>query len=275
MAPRTGRVGTRRGRSTRALPSTHGRAERGGARARRRSGPSWPGSVITFDPEGLRARLADARGGHGRAGVLGRPAGGGPRLLRARPARTAPRALRAAQRRGRRPRRARRRSSPTTASSTRSSRAPSRSGASSTASRRTRSSAASTTPAARSSRSTRAREGPTRRTGPRSSCACTSAGRPSAGSRPSSSRSRPGEEAGLKSATFTVEGENAYGTLKAERGVHRLVRLSPFDQAHRRHTSFAQVIVEPARRRRRRARRSTSPTSASTRTARAGRAAST
>ncbi len=55
----------------------------------------------------------------------------------------------------------------------------------------------------------------------------------------------PGEEAGLKSATFTVEGENAYGTLKAERGVHRLVRLSPFDQAHRRHTSFAQVVASP------------------------------
>jgi peptide chain release factor 2 len=55
----------------------------------------------------------------------------------------------------------------------------------------------------------------------------------------------PGEEAGLKSATFTVRGENAYGLFKAERGVHRLVRLSPFDQAHRRHTSFAQVIVSP------------------------------
>jgi peptide chain release factor 2 len=55
----------------------------------------------------------------------------------------------------------------------------------------------------------------------------------------------PGEEAGLKSATFSVKGENAYGTLTAERGVHRLVRLSPFDQAHRRHTSFAQVIVSP------------------------------
>ena len=55
----------------------------------------------------------------------------------------------------------------------------------------------------------------------------------------------PGEEAGLKSATLTVRGENAYGILKAERGVHRLVRLSPFDQAHRRHTSFAQVIVSP------------------------------
>jgi len=55
----------------------------------------------------------------------------------------------------------------------------------------------------------------------------------------------PGEEAGLKSTTFTAKGENAYGILKAERGVHRLVRLSPFDQAHRRHTSFAQVIVAP------------------------------
>jgi peptide chain release factor 2 len=55
----------------------------------------------------------------------------------------------------------------------------------------------------------------------------------------------PGEEAGLKSATFTVRGDNAYGVLKAERGKHRLVRLSPFDSAHRRHTSFAQVIVAP------------------------------
>jgi len=55
----------------------------------------------------------------------------------------------------------------------------------------------------------------------------------------------PGEEAGLKSATVTVKGENAYGTLKAERGVHRLVRLSPFDSAHRRHTAFAQVVVAP------------------------------
>jgi peptide chain release factor 2 len=55
----------------------------------------------------------------------------------------------------------------------------------------------------------------------------------------------PGEEYGIKSATFTVGGENAYGILKAERGKHRLVRLSPFDQAHRRHTSFAQVIVAP------------------------------
>src|SRR5207247_1105482 len=55
----------------------------------------------------------------------------------------------------------------------------------------------------------------------------------------------PGEEAGLKSATFTVSGENAYGILKAERGKHRLVRLSPFDQAHRRHTAFSTAIVAP------------------------------
>ena len=55
----------------------------------------------------------------------------------------------------------------------------------------------------------------------------------------------PGEEAGLKSATLAVRGENAYGILKAERGVHRLVRLSPFDAAHRRHTAFAQVVVSP------------------------------
>jgi peptide chain release factor 2 len=57
--------------------------------------------------------------------------------------------------------------------------------------------------------------------------------------------SSPGEEAGLKSTTLAVRGENAYGVLKAERGVHRLVRLSPFDAAHRRHTAFAQVVVAP------------------------------
>ena len=55
----------------------------------------------------------------------------------------------------------------------------------------------------------------------------------------------PGEEAGLKSATLTVKGENAYGLFKAERGVHRLVRQSPFDSAHRRHTAFAQAVVAP------------------------------
>ncbi len=54
-----------------------------------------------------------------------------------------------------------------------------------------------------------------------------------------------GGEAGIKSATFTVEGRNAYGLMSAERGVHRLVRLSPFDSAHRRQTSFAAVEVAP------------------------------
>jgi peptide chain release factor 2 len=55
----------------------------------------------------------------------------------------------------------------------------------------------------------------------------------------------PGEEAGIKSATFRVSGDNAYGLYSAEKGVHRLVRLSPFDQAHRRHTSFAGLEVAP------------------------------
>src|ERR1700689_1008936 len=54
-----------------------------------------------------------------------------------------------------------------------------------------------------------------------------------------------GEEAGIKSATFTVTGEYGYGQLSGETGVHRLVRISPFDQAKRRHTSFASVFVSP------------------------------
>jgi peptide chain release factor 2 len=57
--------------------------------------------------------------------------------------------------------------------------------------------------------------------------------------------SQPGEGAGIKSATVRVEGENAYGLLSTESGVHRLIRISPFDQAARRHTSFASIFVIP------------------------------
>jgi peptide chain release factor 2 len=56
---------------------------------------------------------------------------------------------------------------------------------------------------------------------------------------------QPGDEAGINRATFRVEGEYAYGLLSAEAGVHRLVRISPFDQASRRHTSFASLFVSP------------------------------
>jgi peptide chain release factor 2 len=56
---------------------------------------------------------------------------------------------------------------------------------------------------------------------------------------------QPGDEAGIKSATLEVSGEDAYGYLRAEKGVHRLVRISPFDAQSRRHTSFASVFVYP------------------------------
>lgn len=55
----------------------------------------------------------------------------------------------------------------------------------------------------------------------------------------------PGEEAGIKSVTISVSGQNAFGYLRSEKGVHRLVRLSPFDAAHRRHTSFSLVEILP------------------------------
>lgn len=57
--------------------------------------------------------------------------------------------------------------------------------------------------------------------------------------------SHDGEEAGIKSATLLIKGENAYGWMKSEQGVHRLVRISPFDSSARRHTSFASVAVSP------------------------------
>ena len=55
-----------------------------------------------------------------------------------------------------------------------------------------------------------------------------------------------GDEAGLKEVTFELKGDNAYGLIKSEMGVHRMVRISPFDSNNRRHTSFASVFVYPA-----------------------------
>ena len=83
------------------------------------------------------------------------------------------------------------------------------------------------------------------RTGPRCCCACTCVGAQARGFKVELNEASEGDEAGIKSVTFTVHGENAYGLLSTERGVHRLVRMSPFDSAARRHTSFASVDVTP------------------------------
>ena len=83
------------------------------------------------------------------------------------------------------------------------------------------------------------------RIGRRCSPACICVGQSLRASRRQIVEESPAEEAGLKSLTFFVRGRNAYGLLESERGVHRLVRLSPFDAAHRRHTSFAAVDVIP------------------------------
>ena len=86
---------------------------------------------------------------------------------------------------------------------------------------------------------------PRARTGPTCCCACTRAGPSSTASRSSISKRPQGEEAGIKSATIQIKGHNAYGWLKTEAGVHRLVRISPFDSNARRHTSFASIAIYP------------------------------
>ena len=86
---------------------------------------------------------------------------------------------------------------------------------------------------------------PKARIGPRCCCACTRAGPRTHGYKLDYLEESEGEGAGIKSATLLVKGDNAYGWLKTEAGVHRLVRISPFDSNARRHTSFSSVTVYP------------------------------
>ena len=86
---------------------------------------------------------------------------------------------------------------------------------------------------------------PRRRIGPRCCCACTTRWAEQHGYKIQLMEQSEGEQAGLKSVTVQVSGDNAYGWLKTEAGVHRLVRISPFDSAARRQTSFASVWVYP------------------------------
>ena len=96
-----------------------------------------------------------------------------------------------------------------------------------------------------SSTSRPARAAPRRRTGRRCCCACICKWAASRGFDAEVIDSQAGEVAGIKSATIEIKGEYAYGWLRTETGVHRLVRKSPFDSGNRRHTSFASVFVSP------------------------------
>ena len=146
----------------------------------------------------------------------------------------------------------------------------------STSSSCARCSAASTTSATRSAKCTRARAAPTRRTGPQMLLRMFTRWARDEGLRRSrSTRSQEGQEAGITSATFIIKGRYAYGMLAGERGVHRLIRISPFD-AQRAPPDRVRVVRLRARARSRpRSPRSIRATCASTRTARRARAAST